>query len=254
MSHYYAFLKKELLESLRTFKLWIMLLIFALFGVMNPLVAKLTPTLVESFLPLGDQVTIPDPTAFDSWGQFFKNINQMGTIITLLIFSGVLISELAKGTLINVLTKGLSRKAVILAKFTAVALIWTMSLSLSFLITWAYNSYLFPTDAVNHLFFSVLCIWLFALLLISILLFASTLTNTIYGSLIIVGGAFILGLLLNILPKLEKFNPLSLATKNMDLLIGTIEPSDLLIAIGISLLLLVIFNLLAILIFNKKQI
>jgi ABC-2 type transport system permease protein len=43
MTHYIAFLKKEIVESIRTYKLFIMLVVFLMFGIMNPLVAKLNP-------------------------------------------------------------------------------------------------------------------------------------------------------------------------------------------------------------------
>src|SRR5690554_2518719 len=126
MRHYIAFLKKEMLESIRTYKLFIMVIVFSLFGVMNPLAAKLTPYLIETLIPEGNMINIPEPTALDSWAQFFKNINQMGLIVTLLIFSGILVNELSKGTLINMLTKGLSRKAVILSKYSSMVIIWTL--------------------------------------------------------------------------------------------------------------------------------
>jgi len=37
MNNYFAFLKKELLENIRTYKMLIMLLVFFVFGIMNPL-------------------------------------------------------------------------------------------------------------------------------------------------------------------------------------------------------------------------
>ena len=43
----YAFLKKEWMEYYRTGKLIIIVVIFALFGLMNPAIAKLTPFLME---------------------------------------------------------------------------------------------------------------------------------------------------------------------------------------------------------------
>ena len=43
MNYFTVFFKKELMESVRTYKLLIMLTIFLVFGIMNPLTAKLTP-------------------------------------------------------------------------------------------------------------------------------------------------------------------------------------------------------------------
>lgn len=43
-----AFLRKEGMEFIRTGKIWILLIIFILFGIMNPAIAKLTPWMVET--------------------------------------------------------------------------------------------------------------------------------------------------------------------------------------------------------------
>ena len=42
-----AFLKKEWMELVRTGRLLLLLLIFILFGIMNPAIAKLTPWMME---------------------------------------------------------------------------------------------------------------------------------------------------------------------------------------------------------------
>lgn len=254
MRHYIAFLKKEMLESIRTYKLFIMVIVFSLFGVMNPLTAKLTPYLIETLIPEGNMINIPEPTALDSWAQFFKNINQMGLIVTLLIFSGILVNELSKGTLINMLTKGLSRKAVILSKYISMVIIWTLSVVLSFLITWVYTVYLFPDGGANNLLFSVFCLWLYGCFLLAVLMLSSTITRTNYATLILVGLTVVVGMLVNIVPKFQKYNPLSLSSKNMELVTGAINPSNMYVTVGISLGLIVIALILSIVVFRKKQI
>ena len=44
-----AFTKKELRESLRTGRMPLLVILSVLFGIMNPLVAKLTPWMMENF-------------------------------------------------------------------------------------------------------------------------------------------------------------------------------------------------------------
>lgn len=254
MSHYIAFLKKELLENIRTYKMLIMLLLFFIFGIMSPLTAKLTPDLLNALAADGVSITIADPTALDSWTQFFKNTSQMGLIITVIVFSGILGTEISKGTLINILTKGLSRRAVILSKYTSMSLIWTISLLISFLSTWAYTAYLFPGSQIKNLFFSTFCLWLFGILLLSLLLFAATITKNSYSCLLLTGAGVVICLLAAILPTADQYNPLSLTTKNMDLLTNTTAPSTLHNAIYISILLTIALISSALLIFKKKQI
>ena len=105
MRAYLAFTKKELFEFTKTYKLLLIVTVFLIFGFMNPVVAKFTPDLMESLMEEGIKISLPEPTIFDSWTQFFKNITQMGLIVLVIIFSGLISNELSKGTLINMLTK-----------------------------------------------------------------------------------------------------------------------------------------------------
>ena len=155
MNHFAVFFKKELKElkeSVKTYKLLLLGIVFLILGIMNPLVAKLTPDLLASFLPEGMSITIPEPSSLDSWAQFFKNIQQMGLIVVLLVFSGVLTNELSRGTLVLLLTKGLPRQTVILAKYAAMLVLWTMSVAISHVVTWVYTVYLFPDNLSQNLF------------------------------------------------------------------------------------------------------
>lgn len=58
MRAFLAMIKKEFLESIRTFKLLIVALVFLLFGMLNPVTAKIMPKLLSSFLPEGMTVTL----------------------------------------------------------------------------------------------------------------------------------------------------------------------------------------------------
>ena len=73
-----AFLKKEWMEWNRTGRSWILMLVFVLFGIMNPALAKLTPWLMEalsdSLADTGLVTTAVQVDAMTSWTQFYKNI------------------------------------------------------------------------------------------------------------------------------------------------------------------------------------
>lgn len=253
MSHYAVFLKKELIEYARTYKLLIMLLVFAILGITNPLIAKLTPELVASFLPEGMSMTIPEPSALDSWAQFFKNTQQMGMIVLVLVFSGVLASEVSKGTLVNLLTKGLSRQAVIVAKYLAMLLVWTVSVAASALLTLVYTVFLFPGDQVHHLLVAILCMWLFGAFLLALLLSSSTLVQGNYGGLLLTGLAIVVLMMLNIIPGAMKYNPIALAARNMELVAGAMGPTSIYPAAAVTTMATVGLMGLAVLVFRRKQ-
>lgn len=137
----------------------------------------------------GMTITAPRAVLADAYIQFFKNTGQMGLIVLLLVFSGSLVQELTRGTLINILSKGLKRSTVILSKYTAAMLLWTIIYCIAALTHIGYSLYLFPGEHLEHVFLSLFCLWLFGALL-----------------------------LLNLLPRAADINPLSLASRNTSLL------------------------------------
>lgn len=254
MKSYLAFTEKEILESIRSYKAFILIIVFLILGFMSPITAKLTPEIMKNFMPAGMITDIITPTVIDSWMQFFKNVPQIGLFVMIIIFSSTLSGELSKGTLINILTKGLSRKNVILAKFTCATLIWTICYYVSFLVVYFYNFLFWKDTNVAYLFFSVSCIWVFGIFLISTLMLGGVLFKSNYGSLLLTGGLIVVMMFIGMLQTISKYNPMQLINLNMSLLTGISIPSDLYIAIIVTVILTITSVLLSILIFNKKQI
>lgn len=252
MRAFLAMTKKEFLESLRTYRLLIVASVFLLFGMLNPITAKIMPKLLSSFMPEGMTVTLAEPGAIDSWIQFYKNMSTQ-LILFIIVFSGIVANELSRGTLINMLTKGLSRKTVILSKFTATISIWTVSYLICFGTTLAYTMYLLPGELPN-VAFSALCMWLFGVLQISIMLLGGVLSGSIYGSLLLAGGFTGLLMVINITPKLEKYNPYLLSSGSVSLLTSNIDISDFYVSICVTLVLIFFFIIGSIMLFDKKQI
>ena len=75
MRAFIAMAKKEFLESIRTYKLLIVATVFLLFGMLNPITAKIMPKLLSSFMPEGMTITPGEPGTVDSWIQFYKNMS-----------------------------------------------------------------------------------------------------------------------------------------------------------------------------------
>ena len=253
MRAYLAFTKKEFMESFRTYKLFIMLAVFLLFGMMSPVFAKITPDLLKEFMTEGISITIPEPTAIDAWGQFFKNNSQMGLIVLVIIFSGIISNEKAKGTLINIVTKGLDRKIIILSKFTASVVIWTIAYSLSAIVSYFYTIYFFGNESLNYLFQSILYLWIFGILLISIIILGGVLFKNNYGSLLFTGAFVAILFLLNIFPKLKEYNPIYLVSNNLSLIQGQLAIDIFNHSSVISLILVISSIIFSVLIFNKRQ-
>ncbi|CZQ97795.1 Hypothetical protein Tpal_2179 [Trichococcus palustris] len=227
MRAYLAFTKKEILEYTRNYKLFVLIILFAILGIMSPLTAKFMPDIIGNFMPEGITIEIQEPTNLDSWMQFFKNGTQTGLIIVVILFSGMMSKEYEKGTLVNMVTKGLPRKTIILSKFTVAVVLWSLSYWLCFLITWAYTGYYFPDGKMLNLGLAVSSLYFFGIVLISVLLLGSVIFKNAYGPLLFVGGFILLLFLVGLFPDAAEWNPLQLASRNMEMLQGTTAFADL---------------------------
>lgn len=240
MRSFLAFTKKELMESTRTYKLFVLLTVFVIFGFMNPIMAKVMPELLNEFLPESITIILEEPKALDSWMQFFKNVSQTGMIVMVVVFSGIMANEISKGTLTIMLTKGLQRKTVILSKFTAGVMQWTLAYGLCFLITYVYTIYFWSASDISNLGIAVLSLWVFGVMLIALTIFGGLLFKNTYGALLLTGGVVLVLTILNIFPKIRPFNPMTLVSDSVPLLIGEAFPSDMISAMAVTIVITVV--------------
>lgn len=254
MKAFIAFTKKEFIESIRTYKLIIIMTVFLLFGFMNPVVAKVMPEMIQSFLPEGMTITLAPPTALDSWMQFFKNVSQMGFMILVVLNSGLMANEFSKGTLVNVLTKGLARPTVVLSKLFASSVIWTMSYSVCVMITTIYTFYFWKVAYLESLFLALSGLWLFGVLLIALVILGGVLFKSMAGSLLFTGGIVTILTIINIMPDARPYNPSTISTSNVALLTGAQSISDFILSLGITFGIIMMIVISTILVFNRKQI
>lgn len=253
MKTYIAFTKKEIYELAKTYKLLLIVVVFLILGFMNPITAKFTPDLLEACMEEGVKIDIPEPTIMDSWVQFFKNVSQMGLVILVIMFSGIISNELTKGTLINMLTKGLSRKTVVLSKFTSACLIWTMAYFLAAAVTFLYSMLFWEDTEVPNLLFSVSLVWIFGIFMISAVILGGILFKSSYGAMLFCGFVVVCLMFLKMLPSIKEYNPFQLISVNMDILKENIEVVDLIKSIWITLGASVLFLISSVVVFCKRE-
>ena len=260
MKNYLIFLNKELFESYKTYKLLIMAAVFLFLGMASPVTAIFMPEILKwavssdpatAGMDLSSLITVP--VAFDSWMQFFSGyVGQMGIFALVIVFSGMLSSEFSRGTLTIMLSKGLSRSTVILAKLTNAFIIWTASYALAALVAWAYTIYFFPGEAVPNLFLAIFCLWVFGVFLLSLTMLMATLTKRGFACLLALGASAVVMILLNLSPKIAKYNPGSLVDLPIRLTSGTATPSQTIPVLVFALIWIVLLSALSILVFSKS--
>ncbi len=255
MKSLFAFLKKEMTEQLRAGRILFLGILFVLFGIMNPAVAKLTPWMMEqmadSLADIGMNVTEVTVTAMDSWVQFFKNI-PMALIAFVLLEGSIFTKEYRSGTLILSLTKGLARYKVVVAKTAVLTLLWTAGYWLCYGITYAYNAYFWDNSVAQSLAFSAVVWWIFGLWVIALMVLFSTLSSSNTGVLCGTGGVVFASCLLGMLPKLTRYLPTMLTDGN-SLIYGLKEPTDYTAALIVGGIFSVASFAVSLTVFNKKQ-
>lgn len=192
MTGYGALLRKELLEVVRTWRIWLVGGIFVLFGIADPVLARFTKQILAS--TVGDQIPfeLPDPTWADAWAQWTKDLSQTLLILVLVMAGATVASEVASGTAILTLTKPVSRAAFVLAKFTAAVALVLAAVAAGTALATAVTLLIFGEAEVGHIWKAVGVWAVLAVLLIAITMVASCLVPQTLAAFGIGFGAYLL--------------------------------------------------------------
>ncbi len=150
-------------------------------------------------------------------------------------------------------TKGLSRKAVILAKYTVAAALMTISYWIGYAATYGYTTLLWNDNDLSNVAFAAVSLWIVGFLYLSILMIGCVIFKQTFTSILFTGGMVTIISLLGMIEPIAKFNPFILTSKNVDLISGEAVPADFMIPAFISIVLSIFGVLIAIRLFNKKQ-
>ena len=251
-----AMLQKEWMELVRSGRLFSLVVLFTLFGVMNPGIAKLTPWLMEmmaeEMAASGMVITSVEVDALTSWTQFFKNI-PMALLAFVVLWGGSLAGELQRGTLTLIVTKGLQRWKIFAAKLGLAILTWTVGIWYCYGITYGYNAYYWDNSIAGGIAEATAAWCLFGLWVIAIMFLFSVITGMTTGTYLGTGMIIVASYLTGLIPKAVDYCPTTLtggmAFVNTDGGIG-IEAVTCIITV-VTLLAAVII---AIPVFNRKQI
>lgn len=250
-----AFTKKEFTEHIRSVRFYILIAVTVFFGITNPIIAKVTPMLLEllsdSLEMSGMEIVQVSATAMDSWVQYFGNL-PVCIITFILIESRIFTSEYRSGTLILSLTKGLSRYKVVVSKAFVLAFIWTAVYWLYFLATYIGTLAIFDEHTAVNLAFSAVCYWVFGLFVAMLVVLFSAVGKTNIFVLLGCGGVVFITYILSLLPKIKNYTPMYL-TDGYSLVYGVSTPSDYAVPFIITVALTALCIGASVVIFNKKK-
>jgi ABC-2 type transport system permease protein len=209
---FFTSLRKEILQLGRTYRLLALAIVLVAFGLLSPLLAKLTPELIR-LVPGGEDLAslIPEPTMADAVTQYVKNLTQFGLLLALLLTMGAVAQEKERGTAVLMLVKPLPRSIFLLSKFVALALAFLLCLALAGLGGYYYTLLLFgPPDAGGWLALNLL-LWVYMLVYMALTLLASVLMRSQAAAAGLGVGAFLVLGIVGAIPGLGKYLPGQLA-------------------------------------------
>lgn len=205
--------RKEMLELVRTKRMFIALVVLVMFGMTSPLLAKMVPQIM-TLVPGGEQIAllIPAPTINDAIAQYIKNVTQFGILLALLFGMGSVANEKDKGTAAMVLSKPMPRLTFLAAKLAANGLLFLMAIVAAGIACYYYTYVLFgKLDLVRFVELNGL-ILLYILVYVALTVFFSTLTKTQYLAIGMGFGVLILFGIISAIPGWGVYTPEVLVT------------------------------------------
>jgi ABC-2 type transport system permease protein len=143
-----AYFKKEFIEAIRQYKYLMLAAGVLLFALADPIMLKMLPEILKSQLPaeLSALFVTTQKTAVQS---YIKDLNQIGLLFIVFIFSGTLSDEIYNQKLVFPYSKGSRPESVVLAKFLNYALAAGLFTAIGFLVNYYYVTILFSKDPLE---------------------------------------------------------------------------------------------------------
>lgn len=225
MTSFRAFLGKEFWEIGKTWRIWVLPGIVLLLAVTGPVLARVTPQLLQALAPdTGLVIEIPDPTFRDAYLQWAKNLVQLVSFVLILIFAGVVSAERRSGTAVLVLTKPLGRAAFIVAKYLAGGAFLVGTVAAGAAVTWGLTWAVFGEAPLRPLA-QATGLWLvWGLMMLGVMVFASSVVGSHAGAAGLGFGAFVLLSIASIWAPAVRYSPAGLLGAPSDIVLGRAGP------------------------------
>ena len=223
MTNFVILLKKNIVDMIRNKRFIVFGIVFVAISLISALSARYLPEIFEALLEgmeeeMGGQMILFTSSVADSYVQYISNIGQIAVLLIGILFASSITKEKNKGTYNNLITHGVKDKEIVLAHYVSQLLLITISYLLSVAIFVVLNIVLFSQIMGVRGLVTLTYLYLLLVATLSFTLFCSCLCNkNSRAYLIVILGYFGLTLL-EVIPRLNKFNPLHLLTISTELM------------------------------------
>jgi len=185
MRGFVAFARKEFLEIFRTWRIWVLPGMLLFFAVSGPLMAKFTPEILKA-VGGSDMAALvkalPKPSYTEAYGQWIKNLSQIGLFAIIIIYGGLISSERKDGTAILVLTKPLSRTSYVIAKAVVHCVFLLVAVGVTTVATWSVTRMVFGKSPGAPLWWAVVAWLALAIFFLGVMTLLSSLLSSQAGA------------------------------------------------------------------------
>jgi ABC-2 type transport system permease protein len=256
MRQWSVLFKKEWIEMTRNFKILWIPLVFILLGIMQPVTSYYLPEIIKAAgeLPEGAVFDIPVPTPQEVLVQTFGQYSQIGVLVLVLAFMGIVAAEKNSGVSDIILVKPVSFANYITAKWVSIVIITLGSFLLGIIASWYYTGVLIGDVGFGELMKGSLVYgtWLVFLITVTLLL-SSLFKSNIFVAFMSLLVAIGLSALTSLLSKWMTWSPARLSTHASSLLLTGSPDKQFALSLTVSLLLILVLLVSSIYLFAKKE-
>jgi len=223
MDNFKILLKKNLVEMFRNKRVIIFSIVFIVLSLISALSARFLPEIFKFLLEeiedvTGEQLLILDSTVADSYVQFVSNFGQIAVLLVGIMFAGTITKEKTRGTYDSLKMNKVKDSEIVFSHLVSQIIVVSVSYFISVAIFVLLNILLFRQIMGVRGFVVLIYVYLLLLVTICFAMFASCLCKKSSKSyLLVILGYFGLSIL-EVLPRINKFNPLHLITISSNLM------------------------------------
>jgi ABC-2 type transport system permease protein len=252
----FKLLKYDFYHLRKTSKFIIFPVVIVIFAILSPMTARYMNDILDLALAeSGFDIVLTDPVVMDSYLQYIGNLYETILFVILFVGVGFFIKDKTKGLLPLVLSKPISKPKYLLSKYVSLSVLILGSLLIGYLVFSYYTYFIFKEVDMFGMLLTTLLFFVFILYLLSISMFTATHFKSYLASVSVTFGIYILTSMLTIFEvSIFKYLPGFLSSFSVDILMNQEVVGDVLISVGITILLSIMFIYFSIKKFIKQDI